>query len=601
MKWTLSSHILIPTILVVAASLTLVSVGSYLQSHRASIANINHEMEQICATTALHLDDWFASQQLNLESWAGQKIYQTALQNSFVGQAAARSANGDLAATIRRYDHFEQINLIDASGLIIASSDPAQAGQLKLAEADYFTAALQGRITLSEAFASPTSGAPVIVIAVPVMSGDKVAGVLAGSVNFSRYAERFITPVKVQSQGYVYLYNRSGLVLAHPKKEVVLKLDLSKLDWGRHMLDTPAGHVTYTYADIEKLAVFDTSKKLNLSICATLPIEELNLPSRRAAYVNLAIGGASLLITLGVILLVVRSVSRSLNRSIGTLNETSESVARAADHITAASQSLAQDASRQAASLEETSSSLVEMSSTTQRNAEHAHNANELAKQARDAAERGSSNMANMAAAMQAIKVSSHEVAKIIKTIDEIAFQTNILALNAAVEAARAGEAGAGFAVVAEEVRSLAQRSAQASRETATKIDDALGKTTQGVNFSEQVARVLEEIVAKVRQVDDLVAQVASASKEQNQGIAQLNQTMTEIDHITQSNAAGAEETASSAESLTAQAELLKNSMHELSALIGVAAHHPSDTPSSRTSATPPQQVATRTAHAAPH
>ena len=175
------------------------------------------------------------------------------------------------------------------------------------------------------------------------------------------------------------------------------------------------------------------------------------------------------------------------------------------------------------------------MSSMTRRNAENAQKANDLAGQARHAADKGVVDMQSMSAAIEAIKVSSDDIAKIIKTIDEIAFQTNILALNAAVEAARAGEAGMGFAVVADEVRNLAQRSAQAAKETAAKIEGAIAKTAQGVQISGKVSEALNEIVTKARQVDELVAEVSSASREQSQCISQVNTAVGQMDKVTQS------------------------------------------------------------------
>ena len=188
---------------------------------------------------------------------------------------------------------------------------------------------------------------------------------------------------------------------------------------------------------------------------------------------------------------VIHGLNKAL-RSLGhALGGGANQVTAAATQVSSSSQSLAQGASEQAASLEETSSSLEEMSGMTNRNAENATKANELARQARQAADTGASDMQAMSAAMNDIKTSSDDIAKIIKTIDEIAFQTNILALNAAVEAARAGEAGMGFAVVAEEVRNLAQRSAQAARETADKIEGAITKTGQGVQITEKVAKSL--------------------------------------------------------------------------------------------------------------
>jgi methyl-accepting chemotaxis protein len=209
------------------------------------------------------------------------------------------------------------------------------------------------------------------------------------------------------------------------------------------------------------------------------------------------------------------------------------------------------------------------MSSMTKRNSDNARRANELAKEARTSADKGVQDMQTMAASMDAIKSSSDDIAKIIKTIDEIAFQTNILALNAAVEAARAGEAGMGFAVVADEVRNLAQRCAQAAKETAGKIEGAIVKTGQGVDITSKVALALNEIVAKVRQVDDLVTEVAGASGEQTNGIAQINVAVGQMDKVTQSNAATAEESAAAAEELNAQAEVMKRSVAELLQIVG--------------------------------
>jgi methyl-accepting chemotaxis protein len=263
--------------------------------------------------------------------------------------------------------------------------------------------------------------------------------------------------------------------------------------------------------------------------------------------------------------LITGSLAKILRRSALSLNEGAEQVVSAATQVSSSSQSLAEGASEQAASLEETSSSLEELSSMTKRNAENSQKANDLAKQARTSADKGVGDMQAMSSAMEAIKVSSDDIAKIIKTIDEIAFQTNILAL----EAARAGEAGLGFAVVADEVRNLAHRSAQAAKETAAKIEGAIIKTAQGVDISSKVALTLNEIVTKVRQVDELMAEVADASCEQTQGITQINTAVGQMDKVTQSNAASAEESAAAAEELNAQAETMKQSVMELLQLVG--------------------------------
>ncbi len=253
------------------------------------------------------------------------------------------------------------------------------------------------------------------------------------------------------------------------------------------------------------------------------------------------------------VFVVRQQIAAPLVRVIQQLTTSSDQVRTTADQLSGAGQSLSAGASRQAAALEETSASLTELAAITKANANTAHNANSLTGEARQAAEAGASSMQEMQGAMNDIQTASASIAKIIKAVDEIAFQTNLLALNAAVEAARAGDAGLGFAVVAEEVRTLAQRSALAAKETAQEIESSIFKSKHGVEMSSQVARNFQQIMEKVRQVDELVAQIASASKEQSDGIGQLDSSMREMDTVTQSNAANAEQSASAAMELQAR------------------------------------------------
>lgn len=275
--------------------------------------------------------------------------------------------------------------------------------------------------------------------------------------------------------------------------------------------------------------------------------------------------------------LITRSVTRRITEVASRLTTESDKANGSAAQVAQASQAMASGATQQASSLEETSSSLHEMASMTQRNSENAQNAKALANQARTTADAGAAEMEQMKSAMNAIKGSSVEISKIIKTIDEIAFQTNILALNAAVEAARAGEAGLGFAVVAEEVRNLAQRSAQAARETAEKISASTEKSEQGVRISEKMAVNLSAIVEKTRQLDERIAEIAQSSHEQSEGIGQLNSAVASMDKITQDNAALAQQSAAASEELKAQAGQVRLAVDALMQMVrggDVAATH---------------------------
>ncbi|TVR44760.1 MAG: DUF3365 domain-containing protein [Planctomycetota bacterium] len=286
-----------------------------------------------------------------------------------------------------------------------------------------------------------------------------------------------------------------------------------------------------------------------------------------AALLALILGG------IGFAVVIVRTVERPISAIANGLGEGAAQVSSASGQVSSASQSMAQGASEQAASLEETSSALEQLSSMTRQNAENAGQANTTTTEVEQAANRSRDSLQRMSDAIGKIKAGADQTAKIIKTIDEIAFQTNLLALNAAVEAARAGEAGKGFAVVAEEVRSLAQRSAEAARSTADLIRDSQQNADHGVQVSDEVAAVLGQIISGVTKVSSLVAEVSSATDEQAKGIDQLNQGVQQLDGVTQSNAASAEESASVSEELNAQAEDLHNMVAELLHLVHGVGH----------------------------
>lgn len=280
------------------------------------------------------------------------------------------------------------------------------------------------------------------------------------------------------------------------------------------------------------------------------------------------------IITLGIIMglmitfFTTQGITKRINTIIASLTEGADLATTASEGLSSASQELSEGSSEQASSIEETSATLQEIATTFRQTNANIEQTRQLSELTKDASEKGNSEMQDMIGAMSEIKKSSDEIAKVIKVIDDIAFQTNILALNAAIEAARAGESGAGFAVVAEEVRNLAGRSAQAARDTAEMIKTNIELSANGVTVTERIKDALKEITTQAKKVSQLMDEIAAASEEQSHGIEQVNSAIVQMENITQQNSVNAEETAATSGELSKQAQKLQEVIRELSELV---------------------------------
>lgn len=403
-------------------------------------------------------------------------------------------------------------------------------------------------------------------------------------------ALEIIKTIRYDAGNYFWIIDTSARMVMHPYRPDLEGTDLSTYAdtngtrMYREMVSVCQaqgnGYVSYLWPKpgdsmpIKKTSYVKLFKPWNWIIGTGFYFDDL---LREITSIRYTLIGFIVILAIGLTVLFswfVMSVSHPIKNATEGLTQIGDQVAQAADQVAASSQVLAQASSEQAASLEETSSSLEEMSSMTKNNADNAMQADLLMKDATRVVTEAQGTMSDLEAAMQAIATSSSDISRIIKTIDEIAFQTNLLALNAAVEAARAGEAGAGFAVVADEVRSLAMRAAEAAKSTAGLIETTVSKVHDGSTMMQRANEAFQNVSKKAAEAAKLIAEIAAASREQAEGIGQINHVVAQMDKVIQQNAANAEESASAAEELKAQSEYLKKYIGVLENLVHGSSTH---------------------------
>ncbi len=430
---------------------------------------------------------------------------------------------------------------------------------------------------------APSNGEPASFISSPIFDGSKKIGILIFQVDIGQINGVMMEKSGLGTSGETYLVGSDSLMRSNSRfskegESSVLKTKVESEATREALRGNKDIKIVTDYRGIPVLSAYTPAEidGVNWAILAEIDEEEILEPII-AMRNRIAIIGFVLLGIIAVLgFLQGRAIANPIQNVIDGLNEGAGQVASASGQVSSASQSLAEGSSEQAASIEETSSSIEEMSSMTKQNADNAGQANSLMKDTNHVVSDAESSMTELTTSMKDISQASNETQKVVKTIDEIAFQTNLLALNAAVEAARAGEAGAGFAVVAEEVRNLALRSAEAAKNTAVLIDGTVKKVKGGSDLVERTNNAFSKVAESSSKIGELIAEIAAASNEQAQGIEQTNTAVSEMDKVVQQNAANAEESASASEELSAQAKQMMGIVGELSALVGGSSKKPS-------------------------
>ena len=429
---------------------------------------------------------------------------------------------------------------------------------------------------------APSGGAPASFVAAPVLDNGKRLGVVMLQIPLASINNIMQTRDGMGKTGESYLVGPDKLMRSDSFLDPTNhSVEASFKNPEKGDVDTDAARSalagrteTEIIIDYNGNSVLSSYRPLNIHGVKWACIAEIDKAEALASIKTLTIlmlivAAVSIGLIVLLAVLIARSITVPVNRVIEGMTAGSEQVSSAAGQVSSASQSLAEGAAEQASSLEETSSSLEEMASMTRQNADNAEQANSLMGEATTIVDEAGTSLKSLTGSVQDINRNSEETGKIIKSIDEIAFQTNLLALNAAVEAARAGEAGKGFAVVAEEVRNLAQRAGEAARNTSGLIENTIKSVKVGADIAVQTNEAFQRNADIAKKIGQLIAEIAAASREQSQGIEEVNNAVGQMDKVTQQNASNAEESASASEEMNSQAESLNDMVQELVAIVG--------------------------------
>ena len=579
------------SVVIIASSVGLM-VSVYLVSSQALKGQAGEELDQIAAKTAEELDLWIGSRERDAVNISEMQpliaacsepataegkhngLKRGKAEQSEAELAKVRQAEAEQVLTRihRRSPFYENVFLADANGKQFLASIGGTSGHVDLMSIEGYRAnvehARQGVVWLGDVMQSPTTGKPVALLTAPIKAGNQVVGILGTPIDLSNFSDSFISEYRIRDTGYLYMFDGSGTIIAHPEKTKIMSSNIGSAGYGREMLSLIAGSVTYSLEGTNEIAHFRRAQAKPWTVVAVAPAKELFAGVRTIQIFLLVFGFVTLAGAVFAVSLLAGRVSRLVRSIASQLEASVQQFTVASTQISSTSQALAQGASELAASIEETSASAEEINSITRQNTERSHKVAQHMNEAIPIVNEVNRSHRELGTALAEMSASSEKVAKVIKMIDEIAFQTNLLALNAAVEAARAGEYGMGFAVVAGEVRDLAHRSANAARETSELIEESLLKSRQSTHKLDGVLKAMEannEIAAAVKVETD---QIRAASEEQANGIVQISAAITQMNQVTQTTAAQAEESASAAEELNAQSRTLKQIQKALTTMV---------------------------------
>ncbi|MDA8135938.1 MAG: methyl-accepting chemotaxis protein [Desulfobacteraceae bacterium] len=570
---SIKNKFVVPTLVLLIIGMGLSSTISYYKARAALKTAITGQVEQLAVSADKILETWLADRELDIKGWSKQEVFITSLKDTFIAKAARKSADDLLKGLKEDYKFYDNICLADMAGQIVSAANPEAAGKLTIGEWDSFKEAVKGKLSISDIIEKKETGAPLFVMAVPVKEKDAVVGVLLGIFDFNTYTTHFVDPIKVGEKGNAFMFNKSGLIIAHPDKSNVLKLDLNTLDFGKHMTAQKAGVMEYQFDGVEKIAALKNHPGLDWTIAVTAESSEILAPVKSLGRINMVISAVIVVIAGFVIYFISGYITRTVNEVVAGLKDAaegegdltkrlevkshdeigilakwfntfvqklqgiiteivgnSEKLNISSGELLAISKKMSEGADQMSSKSNAVAAAAEEMSSNMSSVAAAAEQSSTNINMVSSAAEEMTSTINEIAHNTEKTRVSSNdavlrikkasenidhlsrsaqEIGRVVETINDISEQTNLLALNATIEAARAGESGKGFAVVAGEIKALARQTAEATLEIKEKIESIQGSTRQTVSE-------IEEITVAINSVNEMIDTVAASVEEQS-------------------------------------------------------------------------------------
>ncbi len=572
-KLKLRNKFLIPTVLLILLGMGVSSTISYVSSKDTLSDTAVKDLKKSTSMASQMLDQWLKDRTLDVQYWTNQKVYVTAVQDSFMGKAAAASASKQLAKLIEGYGYYKNVCLSNANGEITAAADTSVVGKLNVKEQPFFSAIMGGDRFTTHLQKNPDTGVPEMILAAPITDKDKVAGALLGIIEISTIDKLFIDSIKIGETGSAYLYKVSGLIIAHPNRKMELTYDMSKSPLFEKFKGKTEGMYTYEYEGVAKWAAFQQLSSMPWKVAVTVHLDEILAPAHKLGKISLVVTLISVLTAAMIIFVICNSVVKPINDVVAGLKDAAEGEGDLTKRINVSSQDevgdlakwfnvftermqqIIKEVAANAAQLKQSGTELYDISAalsggadqTTQRAQSVASASEEMSANMGTVAgtmDEAATNINMVASATEEMSVTISEIAqstekargvtnnavthaegasgqvdelgraaqeigKVVETITDISEQVNLLALNATIEAARAGEAGKGFAVVANEIKELAQQTAAATGEIKRQVSSIQSSTQSTVVQINNITEVVNE-------VNDIVSKIAAAVEEQS-------------------------------------------------------------------------------------